>query len=317
MKPFREHVAIAIDGGGIRGLIAARALEVLEDHLDKSLHETFRLVAGTSTGSIIAAGIGAKLTGGEMTRLYKQFGSTVFRKSWRRRLWPLTHYLYSAGPLEDALKEAIGDLKMGDFWSADPRTDVIITTFDLADNRTRFIKSWKPEYKGWSVVTAVLASSAVPICFPVVEGRYVDGGVGVYCNPCFLSAYEIDKCLNSDPVPPWPWNLKDTTLISLGTGRARPDMPPAARLWPWEWLKPLLGDFLHAANDHAVHLVSTFFKDLDFRRFQVDLDEPIEMDGADPETIEQLLKYGTKLGDKILANEYDLVETEPQPLMAV
>lgn len=315
MNLFREHVAIAIDGGGIRGLIVARALKILEDHLGKSLHETFRLAAGTSTGSIIAAGIGARLTGERMTSLYMDLGPTIFRKNWRSQLWPLTRYRYSVGPLEDALKEHVGEMTMGDFWSADPPTDVVITAFDLADNRTRFIKSWKPEYKEWSVVTAVLASSAVPTCFPVVEGRYVDGGVGVYCNPCFLAAYEIDNCLNSDPGSPWHWNLENTTLISLGTGRARPDMPPAARLWPWEWLKPLLGDFLHSANDHEVHLVTTFFKNLDFRRFQVDLDESIEMDDASPETIEQLLKYGDKLGQKILNDDIDRVETEAQPFM--
>jgi patatin-like phospholipase/acyl hydrolase len=49
MKPFRKHVAIAVDGGGIKGVIVTRALAILEDHLGQSSHEIFRLAAGTST----------------------------------------------------------------------------------------------------------------------------------------------------------------------------------------------------------------------------------------------------------------------------
>jgi predicted acylesterase/phospholipase RssA len=62
MKPFRRNVAIAIDGGGIRGVIATQALSMLEQALGKPLHEVFRLAAGTSTGSIISSGIASGMT---------------------------------------------------------------------------------------------------------------------------------------------------------------------------------------------------------------------------------------------------------------
>ncbi len=51
MKPFRKNVAIAIDGGGIRGIIVTKALSMLENELGQPLHNIFRLTAGTSTGS--------------------------------------------------------------------------------------------------------------------------------------------------------------------------------------------------------------------------------------------------------------------------
>jgi predicted acylesterase/phospholipase RssA len=70
MIPFRKNLAIAIDGGGIRGLIVTQALTALESHLGMPLHQRARLVVGTSTGSIIAAGIAAGLTGQEMTERY-------------------------------------------------------------------------------------------------------------------------------------------------------------------------------------------------------------------------------------------------------
>ena len=57
MKPLRKNAAVSIDGGGIRGVIVTRALTMLEDHLGQTIHDRFRLTAGTSTGAIIAAGI--------------------------------------------------------------------------------------------------------------------------------------------------------------------------------------------------------------------------------------------------------------------
>jgi predicted acylesterase/phospholipase RssA len=297
MKPFREHVAIAIDGGGIKGVMVARALAILEDHLGQPSQEIFRLAAGTSTGSIISAGIGAGLSGMEMHRLYTEFGGTVFRKTWRACLWPLTRYRYPHSLVEELFKQHIGDITMGEFWSADPPTDVVITAFDLVTNHTRFIKPWKEEYAAWPVVRAVLASCSVPTYFPAVEGRYVDGGVGSYANPCYLTAYEALFCLG--------WGPTETTLISLGTGRDPHTLQPrdADRFWAWDWIGRVLGAFLQSADDQQVHLVDTFFEQLDFRRFQVDLREPIEMD--DPSKIPQLTDYGDELGRKILHDETD------------
>ncbi|MGE5223451.1 MAG: patatin-like phospholipase family protein [Omnitrophica WOR_2 bacterium] len=300
MKPFRKNVAIAIDGGGIKGVIATRALAILEEHLGQPVHSIFRLVAGTSTGSIISAGIAAGLSAKKMHQLYRDLGAIVFRKSWRTVVWPLSRYRYPNAPLIAALKEYLGDRRMGDFWTGTPPTDVVITTFDLATNHTRFIKPWKAEYKDWPVVQAVLASSTVPTYFPVVEGRYVDGGVGSYANPCYLAAYELLFCLNWDPA--------ESTLISLGTGRDPYQFKPdqAGRMWAWQWIGPILGAFLNSAADQQVHLVGTFFKNLDFRRFQVDLPEPVEMD--DPSKIDELTAFGEEMGKKILNDQTDIAQ---------
>ena len=297
MRPFRQHVAIAIDGGGIKGVICTRALSMLEEALGKSSHEIFRLAVGTSTGSIISAGIGAGVSAADMTDYYSQLGSQVFPHTLRSALWPLTRYRYSQEALRKLLEQRFGTLSMGDFWSQQPQTDVVITTFDLVENRTRFIKPWKAEYAGWQVVQAVLSSSTVPTYFPVVAGRYVDGGVGSYANPCYLAAYEAAICLGWDPA--------ETTLISLGTGRDPHSWSTglANQLWAWQWISPILGAFLQSADDQQVHLVNTFFKTLDFRRFQVDLQQPISMD--DPSKISQLLQYGDKMGAMILNDVTD------------
>jgi hypothetical protein len=296
-RPFRKNVALSIDGGGMRGVLVARALAVLEGHLGKPAHDIFRLTAGTSTGSIISAGIAAGLSGDRIHQLYTELGETIFRRTCRSRLWPLTRYRYPLGPLEDALKEYISDIAMGDFWTADPHTDVIITTFDLVENRTRFVKPWKENYATWPVSTAVLASSSIPTYFPPVEGRYVDGGVGSYHNPCYLAAYELRFCLEWDPA--------ETTLLSLGTGRYPSEIREgeANKWWAWKWIGPIVGAFMQSADEQQVRLVDTFFDQLDFRRYQVDFREPIGPD--DPSKIPELTAYGEELGEKIIGDKVD------------
>lgn len=305
MKPFRKHVAVAVDGGGIKGVVVTRALSMLEESLGQKVNQIFRLAVGTSTGSIISAGIGAGLSAAQMYSLYTELGEKIFQKTWRTFFWPLSRYRYSFAPVEAALRQYIGDRVMGDFWNASPPTDVVITTFDLVENRTRFIKPWKEEYQDWPVVQAVLASSSVPTYFPVVARRYVDGGVGAYANPCYIAAYEAQFCLNWDPA--------ETTLISIGTGRSPHSMLPgeADRFFVWNWLSPLLGAFLQSADDQQVHLVRTFFEPLDFRRFQVDFRRPIEMDDA--ALIPQLSGYGEELGHMILN---DLTDASMQIMVA-
>ena len=307
MKPFRKNLAIAVDGGGIRGVIATKALSILEESLGQSIFDFARLIAGTSTGSIIAAELATGASASKVNQLYLDYGGEIFKKSWRTLFWPLTRYRYPQEPLEDALRMYLDDRVMSDFWNADPPTDVVVTTYDLIENRPLFIKSWKSEYEDWTAVKAVLASSSAPTYFPVVEGRYVDGGLGLYENPCYLAAYETQFALK--------WNLKETTLISLGTGRDPNAIQPGQpdRFYTWQWLGPLFDAFLSSAADQQVHLVKTFFPTLDFRRFQVDLTETIEMDDASQ--IPDLVRYGEKMGQMILNDQYDRAQQVEPPDM--
>lgn len=300
MEPFRKNVAIAIDGGGIKGAIVTRALAILEEHLGAPAHSIFRLAAGTSTGAIISAGIAGGVSATRLFDLYSEMGEQIFRKSWRSRLWPLTPYRYRLTPLETALRREFGDLCMGDLWGQELPTDLVITTFDLFENRTRFIKPWKKEYQDWPVVKAVISSCAVPTFFPIVDGQFVDGGVGAYANPCYLAAYEFLFCLG--------WKPSETTLISLGTGRSPRRFQPgqANRLWAWQWIEPMITAFMQSADDQQIHLVNTFFQQLDFRRFQVNLDEPIAMDDASQ--MANLSAYGEELGNMILNDITDPIQ---------
>jgi len=196
-------------------------------------------------------------------------------------------------------------MTMGDYWKLTPPKDIVIVVRDLVENRSRFFKPWKDEYRDFPVWKAVFASSSVPTYFPVVDGRYVDGGFGSYSNPCYAAAFEAVYCQKWDP--------KETTLISVGSGRT-PDAlreHQADRFISIQWLPPMLGTFLDAANDQQVHTVKQFFPDLDFRRFQINIPS-IEMD--DVSKMNELTEYGKQLG-RMIVN--DQVDVEPERPMAV
>lgn len=297
MKSFRKNVAIAIDGGGIRGVIVTKALSMLEKELGQPLHDVFRLTAGTSTGSIIAAGLASGLSAEHLYQIYLRLGREIFKKSFHTTFWYFFNHRYSQTPLAKALHTYFGDKTVGDLWKADPSTDIVLTAFDISENRTRFIKSYKSKYKHWPLVKAVLASAAAPTYFPSVDGRFVDGGVGSYNNPCYLAAYEIQFGL--------PWKPEETTLISLGTGREPGQIKKGAvdHFFPIQYINPLLDAFSYSAADQQVDLVKKLFKKLDFRRFQVDLKTVIHLDDATQ--IRQMIRYGEQLGKMMLNDNTD------------
>jgi predicted acylesterase/phospholipase RssA len=296
MKPFRRHAVLSIDGGGIRGTMVAEALAILEQKMGQPCADLFRIYAGTSTGSILSTCLAARIPARRIHELYVELGTSIFKRTWRF-YWPLSGWKFSTKPLASALRDVLGERTMGSFWEGPQPIDVITTVRDLAENRTLYVKSWKPEYREWKAWYAVLCSCAVPTYFPVVDGRYVDGGVGSYTNPCYLAAYEAAYLANWDP--------RETTLISLGTGRpeGRLKQHLADRFNALAWVRPLIDSFLADASDQQVRVVRQFFPDLDFRRFQIELDPPVALD--DPASMPVLTELGKKLADKIWQDEVD------------
>ena len=303
MKPFRKNVAIAVDGGGMRGIIAARALTILEKELGQPAHKIFRLCAGTSTGSILAGGIAAGLDGESLLQLYINLGPRLFQRSYLSWIWPVIGYRYSRLPLVRQFGKMVSEKTLGELWKSETPMALITTTYDLVADRTRFIKSWKPEYQSWTILKAVLASSAAPTYFPVLDGRFTDGGVGSYNNPCFLAAYELTHYLGWDP--------KETTLISLGTGRTPEEIKIGEpnRYTAFSWLRRIIEMRAQDASDQQVSLVSTMFPAIDFRRIQVDLKEPIAVD--DFRKTPELLQYGEEMGADLLNDTLDPRQSEP------
>src|SRR5262245_32275966 len=106
---------LSIDGGGIRGVFPASLLAEVEESIGASVANYFDLIVGTSTGGIIALGLGLGLSAAEVLRFYQEHGPTIFCGN---RLLRLIRHIglskYSSGPLRNALQAAFGDRRLGE-----------------------------------------------------------------------------------------------------------------------------------------------------------------------------------------------------------
>ena len=105
---------LALDGGGIKGLFSAAILAHLEDDLEISITDHFDLITGTSTGGIIALGLGLGIKPREIVEFYVTNGPEIFKPSYFTWLRHIFKNKYEANPLEKALKEYFEDKKLSD-----------------------------------------------------------------------------------------------------------------------------------------------------------------------------------------------------------
>jgi patatin-like phospholipase/acyl hydrolase len=115
---------LSLDGGGIRGVFPVAFLARLEEHLDGSIGSHFDLIAGTSTGGVIAIGLGLGLSACDILRLYEDHGAAIFdqqhgrMETWLRQRWRGALHLfaskYSSTPLQNALTGIFGQRRLGE-----------------------------------------------------------------------------------------------------------------------------------------------------------------------------------------------------------
>jgi uncharacterized protein len=208
----RKFQILSLDGGGIKGLFSAAVLAAIEEDLNVNVTDHFDLIAGTSTGGLIAIGLGLGLRPREIVEFYLQEGPAIFPK---RPLWKsMQHWLYRkfpSAPLERALKRCFKDKRFGD-----SKKRLVIPSYNLgADDiyvfRTAHHERLRRDYKvpAWKVA---MATSAAPTFLPAVRTvdntRLVDGGVWAN-NPTIVALVEAFGVLN---IP-----LEQTAILSIGT----------------------------------------------------------------------------------------------------
>jgi patatin-like phospholipase/acyl hydrolase len=155
--PTKELVKVlSIDGGGIRGIIPALVLAEIERRTERAACELFDLIAGTSTGGIIALGVTAPAPAGaeqggsgrprwsarQMAGMYESEGPKIFHRSLVRTIETVDGLLmqkYSASGLETALKHYLGKTHL-----SQALTDVLITSYDIHAHEPFFFKSFHP-----------------------------------------------------------------------------------------------------------------------------------------------------------------------------
>jgi patatin-like phospholipase/acyl hydrolase len=208
----RDFRILSIDGGGIRGIYPAAVLAGLEERYlrGRSIAGYFDLIAGTSTGGIIALGLAAGLTAADLRQLYIERGHEIFPpygpglvgrigrrlSAWRRFL----RYSYDQEALAQVLRERLGDLKL-----SAARTRLCIPSFEGVHGEVYIFKT--PHHPDFHkdlhepMVKVALATSAAPTYYrPLRDAGYtfVDGGVWAN-NPVMialteaLTSYRVDR----------------------------------------------------------------------------------------------------------------------------
>jgi patatin-like phospholipase/acyl hydrolase len=249
---------LSLDGGGIRGLISARILLQVEEEIRKQgkgnyLHEYFDLIAGTSTGSILTAGLAVGKTSEELINLYLNRGKEIFPKKSKERyqkfpafIRPILEVLsppkYSHEGVTNVLKSCFKSKKIKDI----EKPIILLLAYDTLYRNTTFFTNCHPDMGDrwyddcylWELCTA---SSAAPTFFPPYklvpankqkfgdwEFPHIDGGVSAN-NPS-LAALSLVMRLSQAPLKLVPQQTKqkyhldnldfrDISILSIGTGQ--------------------------------------------------------------------------------------------------
>jgi hypothetical protein len=247
-RVLRPRRLLALDGGGIRGVLTLAILAEIEKQLATTtgagpkfrLCQFFDYVAGTSTGAIIAAGVARGMSAQELITFYTSLGPQIFKKEFV--LQRLKH-LYKSDPLAVLLKTTFGEtttLAPEDLQclllvvTRNVTTDSPwpISSVPVAKYNARSRPDCNLQIPLWQLVRA---STAAPIYFPpeILQWDaknpdktfvFVDGGMTPYNNPSFLlyrmataPAYQLG----------WATGERKLMLVSIGTGAAATIGPEA------------------------------------------------------------------------------------------
>lgn len=290
---------LSIDGGGIRGLIPALVLAEIEARTGKSTADNFDLIAGTSTGGILALGLSKDDGDGRpqysakaLADIYQKRGKDIFSRSlWKgvSSVGGLADELYPSEGLEDVLEAYFGAEPLGACL-----TKVLVTGYDIQNREPLFLKSWRDEYRSVLMKYAARATSAAPTYFepalvPIggAVRALIDGGVFIN-SPCVSAYAEARKVFVGE---------SDFFVISLGTGELiRPIAYSEAKDWGKAgWLIPLLNCMFDGMADASGYQMKSFLGER-YVRLQTSLSiASDDMDDATNGNIENLKAEAKKL----------------------
>ncbi|HEY9652778.1 MAG TPA: patatin-like phospholipase family protein [Coleofasciculaceae cyanobacterium] len=178
---------LSLDGGGIRGVVAATMLAFIEQEIDAPLNQYFDLIAGTSTGSILATGITVGHSPKELVEIYLKKGSRIFpyKSLWSpERLGLVVQYGLSAPKYPDTglievLKEEFKYRKLSEV----NETNLLIVSYDTINREPIIFKSWRKKFVNVPLWQACVCSASAPAYFPAhsllrkEEGRAIGADV--------------------------------------------------------------------------------------------------------------------------------------------
>jgi patatin-like phospholipase/acyl hydrolase len=260
----RKVTILSIDGGGIRGIIPAVILSYIEEGLQRKagnrkvfLSDYFDMVAGTSTGGILACFylLPEAKPAKEAVEFYARYGKAIFSK---RSFNPLglREEKYAQKGLEEVLLKTMGEAKLSEV-----KKRCLITAYDMEQRKAVMFTDKDTavgDIRNYYLRDVARATSAAPTYFEPAEVRslgdavshLIDGGIFAN-NPTLCAGIEAHKsdfgfCKNP--------TADDLFILSVGTGKEKKRYKYAdAKDWGLVgWARPML-DMLLSASAEVVH----------------------------------------------------------------
>ncbi|XP_060194120.1 patatin-like protein 2 [Lycium barbarum] len=306
---------LSIDGGGIRGIIPATILSFLESYLqeldgkDASLADYFDVIAGTSTGGLVAAMLTAPdennrplYAAKDITPFYFEHCPRIFPQKKCGLFAPIGNIVqtligpkYDGKYLHDFIRKKLKDTRL-----SNTITNVVIPTFDIKKLHPTIFSTYETKRSACydaKMSDVCISTSAAPTYFPahsfkvedskgnVREHHLIDGGVAAN-NPCLVAISEVSKEILKDNLDFFPINPLDYgrfLVISIGTGAAKCEQKynssMAAKWGIIDWLfhkgsTPLVEVFTQSSADmvdyHNSVVFQAFHSENSYLRIQED-----------------------------------------------
>jgi len=302
---IRKYRILSLDGGGIRGLLTAVWLDRLEQKLGTPLKNYFDLIAGTSTGSILACGVAMGLSANSIIDLYLNNAKIIFpgRAS---RLWSRTQRLLSQGPsapkydgkgLQQVLQKVFRKRNRNILFGELGKKPVLVFSYDMLNRQSIVFKNTKREHMAIPVYQICKASSSAPTYFPAhvmrmgkAEVPLIDGGV-VANNPTACAIAEAIR-INKRKRKTNQCEVTDFVVASFGTGEAARSISIAeAQEWgALEWAIPIIDVLFDGSTDAVDYIARQIIDDSKYFRLQCKLEEDFDdMDNSDRTNLNALI----------------------------
>lgn len=273
-----NKIILSIDGGGMRGIYTLQLLKKLEDLAGAPCYQWVDLVAGTSTGAIIASLILSQKTAPEIEQLYINLISKVFTK---RNLFSdrfLNPPKFDKVNYRKFLKQYLGNSTLAESCQA-ANIDCFLTAKDMTAAEETFFTCFKNSdgqyfgtYKDALLRGVMEATMSAPTYFTPLE-RFIDGGTTTYNNPTLAAVMEALQYSGKSR-----YQSDQLTVFSFGTGTCLHFIPPDQTQNPKGldmtfWLNYVMEETGKDASEMQIDLLrSNLVKGLDLRRFQISLD---------------------------------------------
>jgi patatin-like phospholipase/acyl hydrolase len=309
---------LSFDGGGIRGAFAASFVQELEHCFGGPITDYFDLIAGTSTGGLIALALAFNITGNTLTDLYSSAGASIFGSrtqtpgvSWfekksfeflRRKLPALaqngvdTEWIlapkYTGTELRKTLVKIFGDQTL-----ERSHHRVVIPAIDLTKGQTIVFKTPHcPNIvrdRRFGVVDIALAATAAPTYFPtaMIEpgSSYIDGGLWAN-DPALIAYVEADRIAKQCKRKiDKPFVLQDVRVLSVGTGKPHLRFRTTGREGILFWASELI-DLIGLSQSQGINFQMQHLLGGRYRRVNFDLDANWRLD--DVRNVGALLHLG-------------------------